>query len=147
MLRDVMARKGICNVAFTDYFRDHGLRNLLLDAISVEVSRMFRWTQQVGIYRNTLVSVIWNFGSSWTWTIRIRSDEVSIPAWAISKTYADLHDKSTGLYLYGDLYVADKFIPEMENKQWIPTKNADKLRNLEIIFNFRKLSALLNVLD
>lgn len=29
-----------------------------------------------------------------------------------SKTCADLHDKSTGLYLYGDLYVADEFIRE-----------------------------------
>lgn len=27
-----------------------------------------------------------------------------------SQTCADLHDKSTGLYLYGDLYVADEFI-------------------------------------
>ena len=35
-----------------------------------------------------------------------------------SKTCADLHDKSTGLYLYGDLYVADEFIREMENRQW-----------------------------
>lgn len=34
-----------------------------------------------------------------------------------SKTCADLHDKSTGLYLYGDLYIADEFIREMENKQ------------------------------
>lgn len=31
-----------------------------------------------------------------------------------SQTYADLHDKSTGLYLYGDLYVADEFMREME---------------------------------
>ena len=29
-----------------------------------------------------------------------------------SKTCADLHDKSTGLYLYGDLYVADEFMRE-----------------------------------
>ena len=29
-----------------------------------------------------------------------------------SKTCADLHDKSTGLYLFGDLYVADEFIRE-----------------------------------
>ena len=29
-----------------------------------------------------------------------------------SKTCDDLHDKSTGLYLYGDLYVADKFMRE-----------------------------------
>lgn len=34
-----------------------------------------------------------------------------------SKTCADLHDKSTGLYLYGDLYIADEFIREMENRQ------------------------------
>ena len=32
-----------------------------------------------------------------------------------SQTCADLHDKSTGLYLYGDLYVADEFMREMEN--------------------------------
>lgn len=31
-----------------------------------------------------------------------------------SKTCADLHDKSTGLYLYGDLYVADEFIREKQ---------------------------------
>lgn len=29
-----------------------------------------------------------------------------------SKTCANLHDKSTGLYLYSDLYVADEFIRE-----------------------------------
>lgn len=29
-----------------------------------------------------------------------------------STTCADLHDKSTGLYLYGDLYVADEFMIE-----------------------------------
>ena len=34
-----------------------------------------------------------------------------------SKTCANLHDKSTGLYLYGDLYIADEFIKEMENRQ------------------------------
>ena len=34
-----------------------------------------------------------------------------------SKTCAKLHDKSTGLYLYGDLYVVDEFIREMENRQ------------------------------
>ena len=32
-----------------------------------------------------------------------------------SQTCADLHDKATGLYLYGDLYVADEFMREMEN--------------------------------
>jgi len=30
-----------------------------------------------------------------------------------SQTCADLHDKSTGLYLYSDLYVADEFMREM----------------------------------
>lgn len=34
-----------------------------------------------------------------------------------SQTCADLHDKATGLYLYGDLYVADEFMREMENRQ------------------------------
>ena len=34
-----------------------------------------------------------------------------------SQTCADLHDKSTGLYLYGDLYVADEVMREKENKQ------------------------------
>ena len=34
-----------------------------------------------------------------------------------SKTCEHLHDKSTGLYLYGDLYVADEFILEMQNRQ------------------------------
>lgn len=31
-----------------------------------------------------------------------------------SKTCADLHDKRTGLYLYGNLYVADEFMREKE---------------------------------
>ena len=30
-----------------------------------------------------------------------------------SQTCANLHNKSTGLYLYGDLYVADEFMREM----------------------------------
>lgn len=34
-----------------------------------------------------------------------------------SDTCARLHDKSTGLYLYGDLYIADEFILEMQNRQ------------------------------
>lgn len=34
-----------------------------------------------------------------------------------SDTCARLHDKSTGLYLYGDLYVSDEFILEMQNRQ------------------------------
>lgn len=29
-----------------------------------------------------------------------------------SRTCADLHDRSTGLYLYGDLYIADEFLSE-----------------------------------
>lgn len=29
-----------------------------------------------------------------------------------SKTCEDLHDKSTGLYLYGDLYIADEYMRE-----------------------------------
>ena len=32
-----------------------------------------------------------------------------------SQTCAQLHDKSTGLYLYGDHYLADEFMREMEN--------------------------------
>lgn len=34
-----------------------------------------------------------------------------------SQTCADLHNRSTGLYLYGDLYVADEFIREKEYLQ------------------------------
>lgn len=34
-----------------------------------------------------------------------------------SQTCADLHDKSTGLYLYSDLYIADEFILEWQNHQ------------------------------
>lgn len=33
-----------------------------------------------------------------------------------SQTCAQLHDKSTGLYLYGDHYLADEFMREMENR-------------------------------
>lgn len=33
-----------------------------------------------------------------------------------SQTCADLHDKTTGLYLYGDLYVADEFMREKGEK-------------------------------
>lgn len=29
------------------------------------------------------------------------------------QTYADLHDRSTGLYLYGDRYVADEYMREI----------------------------------
>ena len=31
-----------------------------------------------------------------------------------SRTCADLHDKRTGLYLYGNLYIADEFMRECE---------------------------------
>ena len=31
-----------------------------------------------------------------------------------SKTCADLHNRQTGLYLYGDLYIADEFIREKQ---------------------------------
>ena len=34
-----------------------------------------------------------------------------------SETCAHLHDKSTGLYLHGDPYVADEFIREKEYHQ------------------------------
>ena len=34
-----------------------------------------------------------------------------------SQTCADLHDKSTGLYLYSDLYIVDEFIQEKQNLQ------------------------------
>lgn len=34
-----------------------------------------------------------------------------------SQTCADLHDKSTGLYLYSDLYIVDEFIRERQNHQ------------------------------
>ena len=31
-----------------------------------------------------------------------------------SKTCADLHNKATGLYLYGDLYIVDEVIRELQ---------------------------------
>ena len=31
-----------------------------------------------------------------------------------SKTCADLHDRATGLYLYGDLYIVDEVIRELQ---------------------------------
>ena len=34
-----------------------------------------------------------------------------------SQTCADLHDKSTGLYLYSDLYIADELIQESQNRK------------------------------
>ena len=34
-----------------------------------------------------------------------------------SQTCADMHDKSTGLYIYSDLYIADEFIREKQYRQ------------------------------
>lgn len=42
-----------------------------------------------------------------------------------SQTCAALHDKSTGLYLYGDLYIADDFIRE-KNSQTTATCRREK---------------------
>ena len=36
-----------------------------------------------------------------------------------SQTCANLHDKSTGLYLYSDLYIADEFMLENQIQQYI----------------------------
>lgn len=33
-----------------------------------------------------------------------------------SKTCADLHDRSSGLYLYGNEYIADEFMREKQKK-------------------------------
>ena len=33
-----------------------------------------------------------------------------------SRTCAQLHDRSTGLYLYGDPYVADEYLRECQSK-------------------------------
>lgn len=49
---------------------------------------------------------------------RLNIDNVkALKMFYTSKTCADLHDKSTGLYLYGDLYIADEFVLEMQNRQ------------------------------
>lgn len=34
-----------------------------------------------------------------------------------SQTCADLHNRNTGLYLYGNLYIADEFMLECQAKQ------------------------------
>ncbi len=34
-----------------------------------------------------------------------------------SETCQQLHDKSTGLYLYGDLYIVDEYLLDMENRR------------------------------
>lgn len=49
---------------------------------------------------------------------RLNIDSVkALKMFYVSKTCANLHDKSTGLYLYGDMYIADDFIREMEYRQ------------------------------
>ena len=40
----------------------------------------------------------------------------AVQAFDESQTCADLHDKSTGLYLYGDLYVADEYMLEKSSR-------------------------------
>lgn len=40
----------------------------------------------------------------------------ALQAFYESRTCADLHDKSTGLYLYGDRYVADEYMLEKAGK-------------------------------
>ena len=45
---------------------------------------------------------------------RLKIDSVkALKMFYTSKTCANLHDKSTGLYLYGDMYVADDYMIEM----------------------------------
>ena len=69
----------------------------------------------------------YNLRGVWRWLLSESSygaPAESCNAWGIpekalqlyyeSHTCADLHDKSTGLYLYGDLYVADEFMREKE---------------------------------
>ena len=49
---------------------------------------------------------------------RLNIDSVqALKLFYVSKTCANLHNKSTGLYLFGDMYIADDFIREMENRQ------------------------------
>ena len=40
----------------------------------------------------------------------------ALQAFYASQTCADLHDKSTGLYLYGDRYVADEYMLEKSSR-------------------------------
>jgi len=53
----------------------------------------------------------------------ILSDKLNIePLQALKRFYESdtcerLHNRATGLYLYGDTYIADDFIIEMQNKQ------------------------------
>lgn len=49
---------------------------------------------------------------------RLNVDSVkALKMFYMSQTCANLHNKATGLYLNGDLYIADDFIREMENRQ------------------------------
>ena len=45
------------------------------------------------------------------------TDILALKLFYESHTCARLHDKSTGLYLYGDHYVADEYMREMEARQ------------------------------
>ena len=45
------------------------------------------------------------------------SDIQALKLFYESQTCAHLHDKATGLYLYGDHYIADEYIREMEGRQ------------------------------
>lgn len=44
-------------------------------------------------------------------------DIIALKLFYKSKTCAQLHDKSTGLYLYSDLYIAENFVREMQDRQ------------------------------
>lgn len=45
------------------------------------------------------------------------SPEEALVLFYDSQTCADLHDRSTGLYLYGDLYVADEYMREINQNK------------------------------
>ena len=45
------------------------------------------------------------------------SDIQALKLFYESQTCAYLHEKATGLYLYGDHYIADEYIREMEGRQ------------------------------
>lgn len=46
----------------------------------------------------------------------VRSEE-AFDIFYESETCVRLHDESTGLYLYGDLYIVDELVRELQNKQ------------------------------
>ena len=47
------------------------------------------------------------------------SPELALHLFYESQTCADLHDKRTGLYLYGNLYIADESMREYECISWL----------------------------